>query len=604
MWPACVVDEAGRGIDADDRRRLRLIQDGCCQRPRAAADVEPARARRQPQPGQTARSRLFGSSAPRRARRDRRPPTCPSDVPCVLLLCVTCPARIVSLAAMGATSSARHARASRRLRRVTHEPVNAAILIGLARLTVGQGPFARGSGVQMAMSLGFLNWPLRAKMAALLVAASLLPLAISAYIDLRQTQTRLFDGMKSLLEARGDQIVHELEASIATTSARPTGWRDFPSPRPTAPRRRSAAAAGHAAMLGILSAYPASDTGIRGAALLDGSGRIVIATETPLTGIDLSDRPIVQAALQGTRGHHRPFHLVARKRVGTDDRLLCTDARPRRGGSSCVAVLWVRATALWEHRQSLQRPGRARAALRCCSTAMASESPTPTAMTSSSAPEASSIRRRSTGWWPSVGSAHAPERCSKMCGRFRSSSSARARHRPTCPSSEASRPATKPGTTGSRAASRRCRGRCSTWSRKPASPPRSRRRRARGCCSRWASSSLPAWPGWRSPPAFSSPFGLSAGRLRRSPAATFRRAFKIAAAMSWVGSTPVSTPWPTASKSRPWRCSDRETSSISRCRSAPPNSRKRRATCRPRSPSGRASRARCASATPRCTAPT
>ena len=65
---------------------------------------------------------------------------------------------------------------------------------------------------QMTISLRFADWPLRAKMAALLVAASLLPLAIWAYVDLRQDEARLLDGMKSLLEARGDQIVHELDS--------------------------------------------------------------------------------------------------------------------------------------------------------------------------------------------------------------------------------------------------------------------------------------------------------------------------------------------------------------------------------------------------------
>ena len=64
----------------------------------------------------------------------------------------------------------------------------------------------------MAISWRFADWPLRAKMAALLVAASLLPLAIWAYIDLRQDQARMLDGMKDLLEARGDQIVRELDS--------------------------------------------------------------------------------------------------------------------------------------------------------------------------------------------------------------------------------------------------------------------------------------------------------------------------------------------------------------------------------------------------------
>ena len=45
----------------------------------------------------------------------------------------------------------------------------------------------------MTTSFRFADWPLRAKMAALLVATALLPLAIWTYIDLRQDQARLLE---------------------------------------------------------------------------------------------------------------------------------------------------------------------------------------------------------------------------------------------------------------------------------------------------------------------------------------------------------------------------------------------------------------------------
>jgi UDP-N-acetylenolpyruvoylglucosamine reductase len=70
----------------------------------------------------------------------------------------------------------------------------------------------RGDGELMRLSLRFADWPLRAKMAGLLVMASLLPLLIGAYVELRQERARVFDGMKSLLSARGDQIARELDA--------------------------------------------------------------------------------------------------------------------------------------------------------------------------------------------------------------------------------------------------------------------------------------------------------------------------------------------------------------------------------------------------------
>src|SRR5437899_458896 len=57
----------------------------------------------------------------------------------------------------------------------------------------------------------FLDWPLRAKMAALLVVASVLPLAIAAIIDIRQARQRLVENTADLLAARGDQLVNQLD---------------------------------------------------------------------------------------------------------------------------------------------------------------------------------------------------------------------------------------------------------------------------------------------------------------------------------------------------------------------------------------------------------
>ena len=198
----------------------------------------------------------------------------------------------------------------------------------------------------MTAAFRFANWPLRAKMAALLIAASLLPLAIWAAIDLRNDRTRLLDGVKGLLEARGDQIVHELDGFHRGHRRSVDQLARFPESAAhcaEAPERR---ATRQAAMIGLLSAYPASDPGIRGAALLDGSGRVVVATEAPLTGVDISDRPVVRAALQGRAIVSDPF--VSSPRSGSVPTIayMTPIFGPERQ-VVCVAVLWVRAAALW-----------------------------------------------------------------------------------------------------------------------------------------------------------------------------------------------------------------------------------------------------------------
>src|SRR5882724_10252434 len=61
------------------------------------------------------------------------------------------------------------------------------------------------------MRLHFLDWPLRVKMAVLLVVASLVPLALGAFLDIRDARQRLIANTSALLTARGDQLVGELD---------------------------------------------------------------------------------------------------------------------------------------------------------------------------------------------------------------------------------------------------------------------------------------------------------------------------------------------------------------------------------------------------------
>ena len=115
-------------------------------------------------------------------------------------------------------------------------------------------------------------------MAALLVAASLVPLTILAYVDLRQTEARLLDATKSLLAARGDQIAHELDnfhRGYRSSADRIATFPDSAAFCAASTEHRTELSAG---MMGILSTFQRGDGGIRGVALLDGSGRVVIGT--------------------------------------------------------------------------------------------------------------------------------------------------------------------------------------------------------------------------------------------------------------------------------------------------------------------------------------
>ena len=192
-----------------------------------------------------------------------------------------------------------------------------------------------------------LAWPLRARMAMLLVVASLLPLVISAYFDIRQTQDQLLDAMKSVLQARDEQVVLQLDEFHRGRRLSVERLARFPETLAfcSADARRQAKTL--PAMERFLFTFPGSDASIGGVALLDHRGHVLAATNPAVMGTDLSFRPYVRAALQGNTVVSDIFLTVAR----SGEVPSIAYAAPMRGPDqqvACVALLLVRATALWQ----------------------------------------------------------------------------------------------------------------------------------------------------------------------------------------------------------------------------------------------------------------
>ena len=193
----------------------------------------------------------------------------------------------------------------------------------------------------------FGDWPLRAKVAALLVAASLLPLCISTFNDVRQVRTSALDSTQALLAAHGDRIVHELDALNRGYQSAIDRIARNPAVAAYCSADAKQRAQLHGGVLGLLAVHPAGDAGIRGAALIDANGRVAVATEDPLVGFDLSDRPNVQTALQGRTVITDPF--LSSERTGAVPTIAHFAPIQRAGQAGvCVAALWVRAGALWD----------------------------------------------------------------------------------------------------------------------------------------------------------------------------------------------------------------------------------------------------------------
>ena len=322
----------------------------------------------------------------------------------------------------------------------------------------------------MAISWRFSDWPLRAKLAALLVVASLSPLAIWAYVDLRQDQARLLDGVKSLLEARGDQIVRELDSfhhSYRRSADRLARFPDsaaYCTEAPEQPRKTVRVDGGHSRGRSL----PAT-TGSAELLLIDAfrtsRDRVGVATRR---GSDLSHRPNVQMALprgnsvitdlfisspaspdpcrRSATSHpcvRRPTRRVVCVAVpsGCASASLWRTVKASNGlaGAGSFAVLFDReGIRVGAHLQRRYRVPSGRPA-GCCDDRQAGLR----------AP----LRRRTRAFLEDV--RPFPEQFERARAGLPDLSVFR-RLRPGQP---------RPGTTASRAASRRCPGRCSTWCR-------------------------------------------------------------------------------------------------------------------------------------------
>lgn len=195
----------------------------------------------------------------------------------------------------------------------------------------------------MSVWFRFMDWPLRAKMAALLVVASLLPLGIETLLNIREARARLLANTAALLAARGDQLLGQLDTFHRGHQRSLDGVAHLPRVLEfyqAGPENRDRLKA-------ILEVWPASDPNIRGVALLDAAGTVQLATEDSLTGLNLSSRSHVREALRGV-AVISDVHL-AEAAVGDAPTIayLAPVFGPERKLLG-VAAFWVRATALWE----------------------------------------------------------------------------------------------------------------------------------------------------------------------------------------------------------------------------------------------------------------
>ncbi len=190
---------------------------------------------------------------------------------------------------------------------------------------------------------------LRARLAILLVVACLLPQCYTEYVALRQTHAQLTAAKQTQLAARADQIAVEFDAihqGYRRALERVAHRRDIVT---SCADRRPPAGDLRVRILDLLQSFPASDPNVRGAGLIDATGRVVIATERVLEGLDFSGRNSVRAAQAGqpvTSGIYVSSSL-------TGERASVAYLAPVLDGKrvACIVGIWVNAELFWRELQ-------------------------------------------------------------------------------------------------------------------------------------------------------------------------------------------------------------------------------------------------------------
>jgi len=194
--------------------------------------------------------------------------------------------------------------------------------------------------------LSLRHWSLRAKFAALLIVASVLPLGISALIDIREMRRELIADAQALLAARADQITHEVDSIHQGYRRSAERVANLPSMHTYCSAPESERAQHQDRLLGIFNTFNKSDPAIHGVSLVDASGRVVVASDKLHLGRDLSSRTTIQQALQGNALITSVF-LAPRDGVMQPTVAYLAPVRNAQNTTDCVVIIGVHAQVFW-----------------------------------------------------------------------------------------------------------------------------------------------------------------------------------------------------------------------------------------------------------------
>ncbi|MBI1937035.1 MAG: HAMP domain-containing protein [Ignavibacteriales bacterium] len=136
----------------------------------------------------------------------------------------------------------------------------------------------------MKAVLNFRDWQIRWKIITLLIIASTLPLAIVAFIELRNERAELIEGVRTLLSARGDQVAGELDAFNRTYLKFAGHLSHLPEIIKYSQSSQNERPAMKRSVIDILNVWQTSDPAFMGVGIIGADGKVLEATEKKLIG--------------------------------------------------------------------------------------------------------------------------------------------------------------------------------------------------------------------------------------------------------------------------------------------------------------------------------
>lgn len=198
----------------------------------------------------------------------------------------------------------------------------------------------------MKSILNMQSWPLRLKIVLLLFVSSVLPLALLSGIEYQHAREQVLKNTAALLTARGDEIEGRLDAFTDLYRSGSERFAGIPAVIQYLQSPPELQGEATPAMHSILALWPNTDANIRGVALLDATGTVMLGTESPLIGRNLMQYGYIRDALKGTQTIS-DLHISEPETGSVPSIAFLTPIYGEQRQVLGAIAVWVKASALW-----------------------------------------------------------------------------------------------------------------------------------------------------------------------------------------------------------------------------------------------------------------